>query len=333
MKHAYWGSLLLLALCPFGSLAQAPDYAQLQSGYLSSKDYDKAIDAGEKGLAQDPANLGFAYNNLKASEGKKDAEGIRKWATESSRIARGIVQNAKNDDEGKRQADYARQVDVYTEYSLFAAATQSTAPADVINLFTALEQQNPKSQYLERAAGPYLHALQQGGRASEAGPAAERILVNNPDCDDALLIAADYSLNRKENAKAAEHAGKLVEVLNAQKKPDGVADADWEKQKNTKLGLAHWYAGIAYSGESKFAEADKSLRQAVPLIEGNNQYLGVALFNLGLADYKLAKSSRNKALLQDALNFSQRAAAIKGPFQNQAAANVRVIRTEMGGRK
>lgn len=330
MKHWCWESLLLFTLGSFALFAQAPDYTQLQTGYLSSKDYDKAIEAGEKGLAQDPDNLGFAYNNLKASEGKKDVEGIKKWAAESSRIARKAVQNAKDDEEGKHQKDYALQVDTYTEYSLSAAAMQSATPGDVIGLFTELEQQNPKSQYISQAAGIYLRALQQSGQNAQAGAAAERILENNPDCDDALLVASDYNLTQKQNAKAVEHAVKLVDVLKAKQKPEAVSDADWQKQTNTKLGLAYWYAGLAYSGQSKFPDADKSLREAVPLLEGNTQYLGIALFNLGLADYKLAKANGNKALLQDALKFSQQSAAIKGPFQAQAAANVKVIRAEAG---
>ncbi|HSM78577.1 MAG TPA: hypothetical protein VLT57_13155 [Bryobacteraceae bacterium] len=326
----YWGSILLFALGAVALSAQTPDDAQAQAGFLSSKDYDKAIELGEKGLAQDPDNLGFAYNNLKAAEGKKDAAAVKKWATESSRIARKIVQGAKDDEDGKHQADYARQVDTYTEYSLSATAMQSTTPADIISLFTALEQQNPKSQYLAQSAGVYLHALQQSGQAAQAGPAAERILGESPDSDDALLVAADYNLNQKRNAKTIEHATRLIDVLNAKQKPEAVSAEDWNKQKNTKLGLAYWYAGLAYSAENKFSEADKTLREALPLLEGNTQFLGIALFNLGLADYKLAKANGNKALLQDALKFSQQSAAIKGPLQTQAAANVKVIRAEVG---
>lgn len=327
-----WGSLLLAGLTAPALLAQNPDYAQQQTGFLASKDYDKAIEAGESGLAKEPDNLGLAYNNLKASEGKKDAAGIAKWASESSRIARKIVQNAKADEDGKRQADYARQVDTYTEYSLSAAAMQSTAPADTITLFTTLQKQNPKSQYIEQSAGQYLNALQQSGHAAEAGPAAEQILEDHPDCADALLIAADYNFNHKQNAKAIDQSNKLVDVLKAAKKPDAVSDADWQKQTNAKLGLAYWYSGMAYSGENKFSDADKSLREAVPLLEGNQQVLGMALFNLGLADYRMAKSSGNKALLRDALKYSEQSAAIKSPLQAQAAANVKVIRAEAGTR-
>lgn len=321
---------LLLAAFAFTAVVSAQDYTQIQTESLAAKDYAKVIDAGVKGLEKDPDNLGYAYNNLKASEGLKDAAGIQKWAAESSRIARKVAQNAKDDEEGKRMTDYARQTDIYTEYSLSVGAAQSTNPAETIALFDTLEKQNPKSQYIGQSSGMYLRALQKTGKASEMGPSAERILVNCPDCDEALLIAADYNLNQKQNAKVVEQSSKLIDVLNSQQKPEGMTDADWTSQKNKKLGLAYWYNGLAYSGQGKFADADKALRNAVPLLAGNDQLLGVGLFNLGLADYNMAKASKNKALLQDALKFSQQSAAIKGPLQGQAAANVKVIRAELG---
>jgi tetratricopeptide (TPR) repeat protein len=172
--------------------------------------------------------------------------------------------------------------------------------------------------------------LQQSGQAAQTGPAAEQVLAGDPKCDDALLFAADFNLNQKHNDKAIDYAGQLAEAVKAKAKPEGVADADWEKAKNAKLGLAYWYSGLAYNAAGKFGDADKVLRQAIPLLQDNQQALGVGLFNLGLADYKMAKANGNKPLLQDALKYSQQSAAIKGPLQTQAAQNVKAIRGELG---
>ncbi len=90
--------------------------------------------------------------------------------------------------------------------------------------------------------------------------------------------------------------------------------------------------GIVYSGQKKYSHADKVLRQALPLIKGDNQMLGVGLFHLGVADYELGKSTKKRALLQDALKFSQQSAAIKGPLQAQAQANVKAMGRQVGRR-
>ncbi len=283
--------------------------------------------------AQATDKLVDAYNKLKEAEGAKDAAGVLKWAAETSRIAREEQKSAAADDDGKRRADYARQVDTYTEYSLSAAAMQAADPKDTIALVEALTNQNPKSQYLTQATGVYLRALQQTKQGDQANAAAEKILEADPNNDDALLIAADYNQGHKRFAQSAADGEKLVTAMQAKAKPEGANDADWDKMKRTKIGLGYWYAGVAYASQNKFAEADKALRAAVPSLPAGSEILGTGLFYLGLSDYKLAKAGGGKAMLQDALKFSQQSAALKSPMQTQAAANVKVIRGEVGPAK
>ena len=90
------------------------------------------------------------------------------------------------------------------------------------------------------------------------------------------------------------------------------------------MGRAYWYSGMVYSGQEKWAPADQALRSALPLIRGNGQLEGAALFYLGLANYRMGKG-KNKAQMTDALRFSEQAAAIKGPYQAKAAQNVKAI--------
>ena len=113
-------------------------------------------------------------------------------------------------------------------------------------------------------------------------------------------------------------------------KPEGVSDADWEKKKTVTTGLAYWMSGTTLSGNNKFAEADKRLRSALPLVKDNEQLYGSALFHLGLANYKMAQASKNKAQIADAVKFSKQAAAVKGPLAAQAAKNLKVMQQEFG---
>ncbi|HBY61875.1 MAG TPA: hypothetical protein DEH78_18810, partial [Solibacterales bacterium] len=56
-----------------------------------------------------------------------------------------------------------------------------------------------------------------------------------------------------------------------------------------------------------------------------------ALFNLGLANFRMGEAAKGEAQSQrilDALRFNQQCAAIKSPFQAQAAKNVAAIKSQ-----
>lgn len=57
------------------------------------------------------------------------------------------------------------------------------------------------------------------------------------------------------------------------------------------------------------------------------------LFQFGVADFELGKASKSRAMMQDALKFSQQAAALKSPIQEQAQNNVKAISRVAGVRR
>jgi len=308
-------------------------YGQLQSIYLQEKQYDKVLEAGEKALAGGADSVDLAYNNLKAAEAMNDPDSVAKWSAETSRLARKVEQSTQPlDDDAKARIDYAKQMDTYSEYSIYATMLKTTDPAKIIALVEPLEQRNPKSEYLSKSYGMYLNALRKTGQNDKAGAAAEKEADRDPNNEDVLLIAADYNMQRQNQDKALAYATKLSEVMQAKTKPAELGDADWEKKKETLLGASYWIQGVVYSGQKNYAQADKTLREALPLIKGDSQMLGVGLFHLGVADYELGKSTKKRALLRDALKFSQQSAAIKSPLQAQALANVKAISRQVGGR-
>lgn len=308
-------------------------YGQLQSIYFQEKQYDKVLEAGEKALASGADNVDVAYNNLKAAEAKNDPDSVAKWSAETSRLARKVEQSTQpTDDDAKARIDYTKQMDTYSEYSIYATVLKTTDPAKVIELVESLEQRSPKSEYLSKSYGMYLNALRKNGQNDKAGAAAEKEADRDPNNEDVLLIAADYNMQRQNQDKALAYATKLSEVMQAKTKPAELSDVDWEKKKETLLGAGYWIQGVVYSGQKNYAQADKTLREALPLIKGDSQMLGVGLFHLGVANYELGKSTKKRALLRDALKFSQQSAAIKSPLQGQAQANVKAISRQVGGR-
>ncbi|MBV8549724.1 MAG: hypothetical protein JOY54_00365 [Acidobacteriaceae bacterium] len=305
-------------------------WGQLQGVYLQAQQYDKALAAGEKSLQSNPDSTEAAYNNLKAAEAKNDPDGVMKWSAETSKLTR---KEAASPTADKARVDYAKQVDTYTEYSVYAMSLKTTDPAKIVVLVSSLEQRNPQSPYLSKAYGRYLNALRQTGQGDKAGTEAEQELQRDPSNEDVLLFAADYNREKKDLAKTLTYSQKLIEVMQTKPKPEEVSDADWEKKKQTMMGVAYWMQGISYNGQQQYGQADKALRQALPLVKGDDQLLPVVLFQLGVADFELGKTSKNRAMLQDALKFSQQSAAMKSPVQTDAANNVKTISRALGPRK
>lgn len=308
-------------------------YGQLQPMYLKEQQFDKVLAAGEAALAVDPDNADLAYNNLKAAEGKKDPEMVKAWSLRTSQNARKVITAGKNTtEEEKQQLDYSTQLDVYSEYSIYATALQATDPLVTIDLAETLEQRNPKSQYLPKVYGKYLNALRQAGQNDKAATKAEQMAAVDATSEDVLLLAADSNMQKKtEPEKVISYSNKLAELLESKQKPEGMSDADWKQKRESILGLAYWMAGVTYSTQGRYAEADRSLRSALPYL-ADEQLRAMGLFHLGLSDYQLGKATKEKARLQDGLKYSEQSAAIKSPVQAQAQKNVRAIRGELGTR-
>lgn len=201
-------------------------------------------------------------------------------------------------------------------------------PATTVDLLSALEQQNPKSRYLDLAYARYLYALSQTGQSAKIPAIAEKAIEHHPDNEDLLLVLADTAMNRKQGDRALRYSTRLVSVLEKHPAPEGMSAADWQKKRAASLGRAHWIAGLIYSEQNKYSPADKELRAALPLIEGNEAMVAAALFNLGVVNYQLGRLTNNKARVLEAAKFSDRAAAMNSPFATQAWKNAHIMRTE-----
>lgn len=306
--------------------------SQMQPIYLKAGNYDKAIVTGEKLLALDADDIDASYNNLKSAEGKKDIAAIMKWSAQTSQIARKVValpmRDGEDAEEWKQAVDYAKQVDTYTEYALYLGALQSTDPQLVMALADNLEKRNPDSQYIAILMGQYAASARQGNALPKAVEFGERAYARKQFNADMLLAMGDSAMQKQQFEKAIMYSAKAIEVMKSQAKPEGFADADWEKKKASIIGLGNWMSGVSLSSQNKYAPADTALRAALPLIKDNEQLMAVALFHLGLVNYKMGQISKNKTQISDAIKFSQQCSAINSPFREQALKNVKVIKTE-----
>ena len=305
---------------------------QLQGFYVSSNQPDKVIAAGEKLLAIDPADPEAALQCLKAAEARKDLALVKKFSATTSANARKIANapkpaNADEVENWKAQTDYAKQVDTYSQYAIFSAAVQATDPKVTIELAELLQQRDPQGEYAAKVQQPLFMAYRQAGANDKAMALAERVLATDQTNEDMLLVVADdYMQNKKDPEKVHTYSARIVEVMAAKPKPDGVSDADWTARKSLVTGLAHYMNGKLYYNETRFSQADQELRSALPLVESNAAIKPEVLYLLGFANYKLDKP-------QEAANYYRACAAIKGPFQTTAAKNLQGIKTQYSGVK
>lgn len=288
------------------------------------------LSAGSASATSD--DLEDALHNLKQADAQKDAAQVKKLAVELCSKTRQItsapapVSNEEKDAWAKSVA-YARALEVYAEYALSAAATNAS-PAMTIELLSTLEQQNPRSKYLDEAYGHYLVSVSQVGKASQVTAIAEKALANFPENEDLLLVLADTSLKREQSGAALGYAKRLVSVLNRHPRPEGLSSSDWDRKRGAALGRGYWMVGFLLSQNTQYFEADKNLRAALPLIKGDETMTASALYFLGVANYHLGKMTMNKAQVLEAAKFSEQAAAFKGPYSQTAWRNAHVMKTE-----
>ena len=279
-------------------------------------------------------DLDTAYQKLKDAAAGKDAVQVKILAAQTCALAREVIAApAPADDEEKEawknHVAYAHDVEVYTEYALYATAV-GARPETVVDLLATLEQQNPKSKYLADAYGLYFYALHQTGAAAKIPAIAEKVIENFPENDDSLAVLAEAALSRKQNDRALGYARRLTAALGKHPKPEGMSAAEWERKRSAELASGYWIAGVVQAEKGVYYEADRDLRAALPLVAGNDSRKATALFYLGLANYQLGKTTLKKAQVLEAVKFSQEAAAIQGPLAQQAWHNAQVMKDEAG---
>ncbi len=269
-------------------------------------------------------DLSDRFDALKRAEAARNAAEVHKYATETSRLARRqiaaqVPPEVRNDYQ-KERAVYLSQADTYTEYSMAVAASYPGTDAAVIaELTDAIIAQNPKSDYLALAVPPYL--------ASAAQPldAAGKIMKLQPDNEDALLVLTDASLRAQQYQATERYAAELLAVMSGKARPERYSVEAWREKKAQLSAHVHFNAGVAACSQQAWQTCDAHFRA----ILSEAVLAGPVNFYLGWANYQLAKSANDRARLQEALKFSQQAAAIAGETQAPARQNVAAIEQEL----
>src|SRR6516225_4645469 len=263
------------------------------------------------------------YAALKEAQPKKDPDEIKKLAVQTAKDAKAEAAKTQPTDaaadQWKKRVEFAKDVQTFAEYSLSTTAV-TAPPAKTVELVDALIEINPKSTYLNECAYSYLQALAKEGKKPADG--AQKILNGAPNNEDALYTVATTSMN-------GTFATRLVNVMKSKAKPEGMADADWERKKSLYLGQGYYVAGAAACTKSTWTDCDKNLRAALPYVSKEPSVAGPTYFYLGLASYNISKLTNDRVKLQEAEKFSEQSAAIAGPMQQQAMRNVAAMKQDL----
>jgi len=275
--------------------------------------------------------LDDTYQSLQNAVAKKDAVQVKKLVAEMTPLINSSLATAAPVSDEERagwagRQEYVKSIQTYVEYALYATAVQCPV-ATMVDLISTLEQQNPKSKYLENAYGAYFVGLTQTGGQARIPAIAERAVENFPSNVDLLAIVADSALAKNQNERAVVFATREIAAF-GRPKPEGVPDADWNRKRSIALGRAYWIVGYVAATKNDYETANKNLRAALPMIQGNTAEMAPALFYLGIANYQLGKLYLSKGQVLDAARFSDQCAAIPGPYADQARHNAYIARTD-----
>jgi hypothetical protein len=308
-------------------------YEQLLYIYMDQSQWDRVIATAEGLLAVDPNDLDSAHDALKAAEAQNNPELIAKYAELDWDLATRALQSPKPSDpeevpDWNKQMDFARENLSYSEYTLAnVAAAQTDAPKRA-ELALALQQRNPRSQFLALAKKPTVIDLATLNPA-KALQLAEHGLVENPDNIDFLMTVADHDMNIEKNLpQVLSYALRILDLVQGKPQPADLTPAEWEKKQAKFAGWANWLAGVVYGKQARYGLSDRYLRAALGYIRADSRLTAAAYFYLGYDNYALAGELADKGRAIEAVKFSKLCADMDSPFRSLALKNLEALRND-----
>ena len=291
--------------------------------YLGAKQYDKVFEYGDKLFALDPDNFSNAVNMVRAANEKGDTD--RLFA--AGEKAAGILQRfkAQPPPEGtgpeawkaqqQQKLEPIKDNQDYIERSLMNAAFQQKDPGKKASLLVHYAMLFPDSANSTQALSAAAVTYQQAQNRPKMLETANGVLAKDPDNTGILLLLADdYSEKGEQLDKAEAYAKKAAALCDTTKKPEGVSDADWQKQINLQKGLAFSALGQIDLQKKLNPAAVDSLNKAAPLLKLNAAVYARNQYRLGFAYLNVKNTAGAKQAFTDAASVDS---PYKGPAQDK----------------
>jgi tetratricopeptide (TPR) repeat protein len=293
--------------------------------YIAQKNYDKALDYGDKLFALDPDNFQNAMNMIRAAAEKGDPERVVGYGEK----AQGILKRYKDspapagtqqqvwEDQKAKTLESNRDGIAYIQQLVYNAAIQAKDAGKRAGLLTRFAQVFPDSPYANQALGVAATSYQQAQNAPKMLEVANGLLAKDPNNLGMLLLLSDYYCDKTDQlGKAETYAKKAISALDAAPKPEGVTDEQWAHQKGLQKGLALSSLGQVNIEKKDNAQAVENLKAAAPLLKPDDGSYARNQYRLGFALLNLKRTAEAKEA------FTQ-AASVKSPYKALAQEKLR----------
>jgi hypothetical protein len=285
-------------------------YAQ---NYLTQKNYAKVYEYGDKALALDPDDFSALILMMHAGDEQGDAQKIftlgEKVGPLLAHYQASPAPAGTSDDQWvgqKAQNLKDAQADIsYVQYTMVNAAYKTSDLAARTKLLERFAKAFPDSPYTLGVREQTAIAYQQAQNTPKMIETAEDILSKDPDNISMLLLLADnWSENGQQLDKAGAYAKKALDLLGQVKKPDNVADDQWQKQVSIQKGLAESVLGQVYVNNNQNAQAVDAFKLASPLLKSDSFSYARNLYRLGFTLAKMQKNAEARTVLTEAVSIN-----------------------------
>jgi tetratricopeptide (TPR) repeat protein len=295
--------------------------------YIGAKNYDKALEYGDKLFALDPDNFSNAVNMVRAAQGKGDVNKMFSYGEKSAQILQRYKDKAAP--EGMKQETWDSQkvqtlqdvhdTVVYVEQLLVDGAYHTTDATKRAALLVRFAQLFPDSPFASQALGVAAASYRQTQSTAKMLDVANGLLAKDPDNVGMLLLLADFYSEKGEQIDRAEaYAKKSVALLEAAKKPDGVTDEQWKQQSALQKGLALSALGQVNIEKKNNAQAVDNFKAAAPLLKSDEGSYARNQYRLGFALLNLKRLPEAKAAFTDA-------ASVNSPYKALAQEKLKAL--------
>jgi tetratricopeptide (TPR) repeat protein len=295
--------------------------------YIGAKNYEKALEYGEKLFALDPDDFSNAVNMVRAAQGKGDVNKMFSYGEKSAQILQRYKEKAAP--EGMKQETWDSQkaqtlqdvhdTVVYVQQLLFDGAYRTADAAKRAALLVRFAQLFPDSPFANQALGVAAASYRQTQSTAKMLSVANDLLAKDPDNLGMLLLLADYYSEKGEQLDKAEaYAKKSVALLETAKKPDAVTDEQWKQQSALQRGLALSALGQVNIEKKNNAQAVETLKAAAPLLKSDEGSYARNQYRLGFALLNLKRVPEAKAAFMDA-------ASVNSPYKALAQEKLKAL--------
>jgi tetratricopeptide (TPR) repeat protein len=304
---------------PEGDLQIAAD-EQYVNYYINAKQYDKAMEYGDKLFTLDPDNYTNAVNMVRAASEKGDTEKLFTYGEKANAIVQKYKASSAPD--GTTADAWTRAKDEklasikddqnYLRESLFGGAYNATDPAKKADYFLRFSKMYPDTAEGEQALTMAASAYQQAQNRPKMLEVANGALAKDPNnIGMLLLLADDYSEKGDQLDKAEAYAKKAGTLADSAKKPDNLTDEQWQQQTSIQKGLSLSTLGQINLQKKLNPQAVDNLTKAAPLLKSNAVLYARNEYRLGFAYVNLKKNA-------DATKAFTEAASVDSPYKGPA---------------